>query len=323
MKIILRKAKVMEWISSIPGIFYIMIALLVLFSIVSKDFFSLGNFFNIIRQGSVLVIVALGMLVVITGGGIDLSVGALLGLTGTVVAYLLQIGVSLPISVILGIVTCSISGLISGLIISKGKIFPFIVTFGMLFMAQGISLGITKAGSIHIGNLPFIDFGSNLFGGVPAALWVMLFVIVIIAVILRLTLFGYYIYAIGFDIESAKAIGINVDLYIILKYVISGTLAGVAGIILASRVATGNALIGIGTEFEAIAAVVIGGTPITGGRGSIAGAIFGALVIIILRSGLTFLGISSELISVIIGISIMAAVVGAQLLYRGGLYEKS
>jgi ribose transport system permease protein len=303
-------------LSKIPGILYLTILFFIIFIIFSKEFISLGNIFDIIRQGSVLIIVSLGMLIVIIGGGIDLSVGALLGLTGTIIAYLLQRGFGLAIAITASIIACGVSGLVSGLFISKGRIFPFIATFGMLFMVQGVSLGITQGGSIHITNGTLIQFGSGNFLGAPPALWITLSVAILIALILRKTIFGFYSYAIGNDTESARSIGIRVDLYVIIGYVLSGVLASIAGVILASRVNTGSALIGIGAEFKAIAAVAIGGTPLTGGRGNVIGTILGALVITILSNGLTLMGFTPELTAVITGLSIMVAVVCAQLLYR-------
>ena len=139
---------------------------------------------------------------------------------------------------------------------------------------------------------------------------------------LKRTAFGRYIYSIGSDATSAGWMGIKVDFIRILVYVLSGTLAGIAGVVMASRVNTGNALIGQGTEFFAIASVVIGGTPITGGRGSLAGAVLGAFVITVLQNGLTLLGLSSQLTSAIVGITLMLGVIFAQLVYRGGLRGK-
>lgn len=311
-----KRLRIFDWFSETPGILYIFIGLIIVFSIFSPRFITLSNLFNIIRQGSVLVIVSLGMMLAIMSAGIDLSVGSLLGLTGVMVGYLLQRGLSLPLAIILAIGVCSICGLLSGLVIAKGGIFPFIVTFGMLFIAQGIGLGLTRGGSIHITNESFSNFGTGLFWGVPTALWITVFVIMIVVLLLKRTVFGVNIYAIGTNEIGARAIGIKVDLQKILVYVFSAALAGIAGIVLASRIVTGNAIIGIGMEFEAIAAVVIGGTPITGGRGSLAGTILGAAVIIILKNGFTLLGFPPEATAVVTGGTIMISVVIAQIIYR-------
>ena len=317
MKITTRN-KFLEYIRAVPSIGWILLGLLVLFIIVVPHFGSADNGFNLFRQGAVLIIVASGMMVTITSGGIDLAVGSLVGLAGVLVGYTLKQGYPWQVAVILGIAACSLAGLISGLIIAKGRIFPFVVTFGMLFIARSISLGIVQGGSIHIENSAFslVNEGSFLF--LPLPFWITLFVVLFILLLLKRTVFGRYIFSIGSDPLGATWMGINLDLNRIIVYVLSGTLAGIAGVVLASRVNTGNALLGQGLEFFAIAAVVIGGTPITGGRGSLAGAILGAMVIIVLQNGLSLLGLSSEIVSATVGVTLVIGVIFAQSVYRGG-----
>lgn len=310
--------KILRWLGVVPSITWILLGLLVVFFIIAPHFGTVDNVFNLIRQGAVLTIVAMGMMVAITSGGIDLAVGSLIGLAGAMIGYTINRGLSWPLAALTGISICSVAGLISGLIIAKGRIFPFVVTFGMLFMARSLSLGLSQGGSIHIGNEIFsmINGGSFLF--LPIPLWITFVLVLIVLFLMKRTVFGRYMFSIGSDATSASWMGIKVDLYRVLVYVLSGTMAGVAGTVLASRVNTGNALIGQGTEFLAIAAVVIGGTPITGGRGSLAGAILGALVITVLQNGLTMLGLSSEKISAIVGVTLMLGVILAQSVYRGG-----
>jgi ribose transport system permease protein len=312
---------VLKRLRALPSISYVLLAVVLLFSLLSRDFYTWTNVVNIIRQGTVLVIVSMGMMIVIVCAGIDLSVGAMLGLAGTVIAVLLQQGFSLAAAVPLSLLACCFCGLVAGVIVAKGRIFPFIVTFGMLFMVRSVSLGITQGGSVHIPNTSFIVFGNSTYLGVPAAFWITLVLVVLISVVMRRTSFGTHAYAIGINAENARALGIRVDATVIAAYIASAFLAAVAGIILASRVATGNALVGMGTEFEAVAAVVVGGTPITGGRGSLAGTVMGAIFITLLRNGMNLMGLPSQVVAVVIGVSIMAAVVGAQLLYRGAVLE--
>jgi ribose transport system permease protein len=314
--------KFLRFLGSVPSIGWILLGLVVLFIIIAPHFGSVDNGFNLFRQGAVLVIVATGMMVTITSGGIDLAVGSLVGLAGVIVGYTLRQGYPWPIAVLGAILACSMAGLISGLIIAKGRIFPFVVTFGMLFIARSISLGIVTGGSIHIENLSFSLINEGSFLYIPAPFWITLFIILFIFLLLRRTVFGRYIFSIGSDPQGASWMGINLDLYRILVYILSGTLAGIAGVVLASRVRTGNALLGQGLEFFAIAAVVIGGTPITGGRGSLAGAILGALVITVLQNGLTLLGLSSEIVSATVGVTLVLGVIFAQSVYRGGLRGK-
>lgn len=310
--------KVLLWLGVIPSITWILLLLLVVFITIAPYFGTLDNAYNLIRQGAVLAIVATGMMVAITSGGIDLAVGSFIGLAGTITGYAIREGMSWPLAMLLGISICGIAGLISGLIIAKGRIFPFVVTFGMLFMARSLSLGLSQGGSIHIGNETFSLINGGAFLFLPIPFWITLALILTVLFLLKRTVFGRYIFSIGSDATGAAWMGINVDLYRVLVYILSGTLAGIAGVVLASRVNTGNALIGQGTEFFAIAAVVIGGTPITGGRGSLAGAILGALVITVLQNGLSMLGLPSEKITAIVGVTLMLGVILAQSAYRGG-----
>ncbi len=306
-------------LEDVPSITWILLGMLIVFSIAVPNFGTLDNAANLVRQGAVLLIVSTGMMVTITSGGIDLAVGSFVGLAGTVVAYTLARGLDWWLAVLVGVLTCTLAGLISGLIIAKGRIFPFVVTFGMLFMARSIALGLTTGGSIHIdsASIAAINFSAPL--GLPMPLWITLALILIVFFLMRRTVLGRYVFAIGSDPTSAGWLGIKVDLCKVLVYVLSGTLAGIAGIVMASRVNTGNALIGQGTEFFAIAAVVIGGTPITGGRGTLTGAILGALVITVLQNGLSLLGLPSEVTSAIVGVTLMLGVILAQSVYRGGV----
>ncbi len=304
-------------LKSIPEIFWILVVELIIFSIISPHFASVENLFNLIRQSAVLVLVSMGMLFVITSGGIDLSVGSLIGLAGTITAFLSTIGTKWWLAVIIGVGVCGFAGLISGLIISKGKIFPYVVTFGMLFIVRSISLGFTQGGSIHIQDANINLINSGYFLSMPNPFWIILVFIIIGLVLMKRTVFGRYIFSIGSDITTASWMGIKIDVFRILVYFLSGILAGVAGVILASRVNTGNALIGQDTQFFAIAAVVIGGTPISGGRGKLMGAVLGALVVNSLQNGLTLLGFSSELTTTIVGVALMVGVIFAQIIYLG------
>ncbi len=318
----LRRSRLLEYTRDFPSITWILLGLILIFAVIVPHFATVDNAFNLIRQGAALAIVATGMMVVITSGGIDLAVGSMIGLSGTVIGFMMSKGLGWSTATLIGILACSLGGLISGLVISKGRIFPFVVTFGMLFIARSVSLGLSQGGSIHIGNPSFSLINNGHFLLLPTPFWITLVLVVFVLVLVKRTVLGRYIYAIGSDPVGAAWMGIRVDLYRVLVYILSGTLAGIAGAVLASRVNTGNALIGAGTEFFAIASVVIGGTPITGGWGSLPGAILGAILITVLQNGLTMLGFSSELTSAIVGVTLMLGVILAQLVYRGGLHGK-
>ena len=283
----------------------------------------MDNIYNIIRQGTVLSIVSIGMIIAIASAGIDLSVGSLVGLSGVLIAYLIKNGTNWVFAIFIGIFVCSLFGVISGLVISKGKIFPFVVTFGMLFIVRSISLGFTQGGSIHIESDIFSMINKGYFLFLPIPFWICLVLFIFMNFLMNRTVFGRYIFAIGIDSNAARWMGINVDLYKTFVYFLSAILAGIAGVVLASRVNTGNAMIGQDTQFFAVAAVVIGGTPITGGRGNLVGAVMGALVITILQNGLSLLGFSSELTSAIVGLTLMFGVIIAQLAYQGDVNDKN
>ncbi len=238
------------------------------------------------------------------------------------IAVSIRSGVSWPLAAVAGIAASVVCGLVSGLVVAKARIYPFVATLGMLYMSQSVSLGITQGGSIHIDNEGFAAIGHGQFAGLPISLWVTVVMVVLVAFLMRRTVFGRYVFAIGHDAVGARWMGIKVDLYKVLVYLLSSMMAGVAGVVLASRVVTGNALVGQGTEFDAIAAVVIGGTPLTGGSGSVLGTVIGALVIAILRNGLSLLGLASEVTSAITGVTLMLAVILAQAVYRGGSRAK-
>lgn len=311
-----------RWLRIIPPITWVLFGLLVVFSALASYFATASNVFNLIRQGAVLILVTMGMMVVVASGSIDLAVGSLVGLSGVVTAFILKRGLAWPLAVLIAVLTCSLAGLISGSIIAKGRIFPFVVTFGMLFIIRSLSLGISQRGSIHINNRNFSLINEGYLLHLPIPFWVTVVLILIVLFLLERTPFGRYVLSIGHDPTCASWMGINVDLYRVLTHILSATLAGVAGVLLASRLNTGNALVGEGTEFSAIAATVLGGTPLTGGQGNLAGAIIGALIITVLQNGLTMLGLTSEKISAIVGVVVMLGVIVAQSVYRGGLRER-
>ncbi len=315
--------KSLRFLRAVPSIGWILLGLILSFGIIAPHFGSIDNGFNLIRQGAVLVIVASVMMVTTTSGGIDLAVGSLVGLAGVIIGSLLKLGYPWYLAALAGVLAGSLAGLISGVIIAKGRIFPFVVTFGMLFIARSIALGLVNGGSIHIENPSYsmINDGSFLF--LPIPFWITLAIVLLILMLLKRTVFGRYVFSIGSDPVTASWMGIHVDLYRIIVYILSGTMAGIAGAVLSSRTNTGNALFGQGLEFFAIAAVVIGGTPITGGRGSLGGAILGALVITVLQNGLTMLGLSSEVVSATVGVTLVLGVIFAQSVQRGGLRAKS
>ena len=237
------------------------------------------NLLNVLRQNSMLGLVALGMTFVILTGGIDLSVGSILALAGVAAAYLAPYG---ALAAVLGaLATGTALGLINGVFIAKGRIQPFIVTLGMMIAARGLTLAITDEKSIRISSSQsdLAWLGRGDIAGLPVPILILLVAFAVGWSVLNYTRFGRHVYALGDNDEAARLLGLNIDRATIGVYAISGLLAGLAGVILAARLGAGNPVEGVGWELSAIAAVVVGGTLLTGGQGSAVSTLVGVLLL--------------------------------------------
>jgi ribose/xylose/arabinose/galactoside ABC-type transport system permease subunit len=244
-----------------------------------EAFLTPENLLNVLRQNSMLGIVALGMTFVILTGGIDLSVGSLLAVAGVIAANLADRG--LAVAIIAAVAATTVLGLINGLVIAKARIQPFIVTLGMMIAARGIALAVTNEQNVRIPATAtdFAWLGQGMIGFLPVPILILIIVFVIGWLILNYTRFGRHVFALGDNDEAARLMGLNIDRVTILVYTISGLLAGLAGVILASRLYTGSPTEGVGRELDAIAAVVVGGTLLTGGKGSVVSTLYGVLLL--------------------------------------------
>jgi ribose transport system permease protein len=245
-----------------------------------EAFLTPENLLNVLRQNSMLGIIALGMTFVILTGGIDLSVGSLLAVAGVIAANLADRG--LVIALIAAVAATTVLGLINGVVIAKARIQPFIVTLGMMIAARGIALAVTNEQNVRIPATAteFAWLGQGLIAGfLPVPILILLIVFAIGWLILNYTRFGRHVFALGDNDEAARLMGLNIDRVTILVYTISGLLAGLAGVILASRLYTGSPTEGVGRELDAIAAVVVGGTLLTGGKGSVVSTLYGVLLL--------------------------------------------
>ncbi|AHV97647.1 ABC transporter permease [Paenibacillus sabinae] len=285
-----------------------LILLFVLMSILSGDFLSVDNLLNVFRQSAVLMIMAVAMTFVIITGGIDLSVGSQIAVSGVVVAGMIASGVPVPLAVLITVMVGGIIGLGIGSAISLQKIPPFIVTLAMLTILSGVAFVYTKGTPIVINNPQFRFLGRGYLGSIPIPIIIMVVVVVLGHILLTHTRFGRYVYAIGDNEETARLCGINVRLVKIGVYVLSGAVTALAGVLLASRLSTGSPNSGTGSELDAIAAVVLGGTNLFGGEGKITGTIMGVLIIAFLNNGLNLLNVSSYNQMLIKGLVILLAV---------------
>jgi ribose transport system permease protein len=237
------------------------------------------NVVNVLRQNSMLGLVALGMTFVILTGGIDLSVGALLAVAGIVAASLVDEGTALAVAG--GIGAAALLGVVNGLLITKARIQPFIVTLAMLIAARGAALAFTAEASVQVDAAArgFTWLGRGTLGPLPVPVLIFALAYALAWTALRYTRFGRYVYAVGDNEEAARLMGLRVDRVLIATYALSGALAGLAGIILAARLGAGQPVAGTGWELDAIAAVVVGGTLLTGGQGGVGSTLIGVLLL--------------------------------------------
>jgi ribose/xylose/arabinose/galactoside ABC-type transport system permease subunit len=259
------------------GALVMLVVVCVLGFIRYEAFLTPENLLNVVRQNSMLGLVALGMTFVILTGGIDLSVGALLAVAGVIAANLADRG--LAIALIAAVAATAILGLINGLVIAKARIQPFIVTLAMMIAARGLALTATGEQTVRISNEAFTWLGRGSIGFLPVPIVILLVAFAIGWLILNQTRFGRNVFAVGDNDEAARLMGLNISRVTIAVYAISGALAGFAGVMLASRLGAGQPVAGTGYELDAIAAVVIGGTLLTGGQGSVLSTLVGVLLL--------------------------------------------
>lgn len=285
-----------------------LILLCIVISALSPVFLSPNNLINVIMQSSINACIAIGITFVILTGGIDLSVGSILALSGVVMATSLKAGHPILLSMIIGLAIGVVSGLINGFLITKGKLPPFIATLGMMSIARGVALVYTNGRPVSGFSKEFRWFGTGDVFGIPSQIIITIVLYSIAFYILKYTRLGRYTYAIGGNEEATRLSGINVNRYKMVIYSISGLMSGVGAIILTARLNSAQPIAGIMYELDAIAATVIGGTSTVGGEGKIWGTLVGALIMGVLRNGLNILNVSSYLQQVIIGGVIVAAV---------------
>ena len=298
------------------------ILLFIVFSITAPYFFTLRSILSLALQTSAVTIMGIGVTFAIISGGIDLSIGSVVAFTGTVAVMAAIAGVPLWISLVIGLLVGVVLGLINGLLITKWNLPPFIATLGTSFVVRGVALTITNAnawpapeGFGDLGNGSILGTGQQ-FPGIPYPVLIMIAVALICHFILSETLQGRHTYAVGSNAEAARVSGINVHQVKIINYIICALLAGLVGIILASRMLTSQPNSAIGYEMNAIASAVIGGTSLMGGRGTVGGTVIGSFIIGILTVGLTMQGANYFMQQIVIGLVLVGAVEFDQLRSR-------
>ena len=277
-------------------------------SVATDSFLSTKNMLQVLRQICINGLLAFGMTFVLIIGGIDLTVGSVVAISGVSVVIMLNSGVPLPVALVVALLLGAIVGLLNGGIIALTGMPPFIVTLSLQGTIRGIAYVITDGRSVSCDNAVFNAIGNGYLFGIPIPIYIVAFVMIVISILLYYTRFGRRMYAVGGNITAAGFSGIHVKKIMVQVYVLSGVLSALAGIILASRMYSGQPASGQAYESDAIAAAVLGGTSFNGGIGTVGGTLIGALVIGFLTNGLNLLHISSYVQMIIKGLVIIGAV---------------
>ncbi len=293
------------------GSFIALILLVIVISAISPDFRTVNNFLSLLRQSAINGLIAFGMTCIILTGGIDLSVGSILALTSIICAHTIKLGLPAPLAMITALIFGIILGTISGLMVTKSRLQPFIATLITMTGYRGLTMIISGGKPIsRLGNNVILNqIGKGYFLGIPIPVWILLIFFALFLFILKKTVLGREIYATGSNAKAAELAGININKIKLMVYAVSGFMSALSGLILVSRLGSAQPTLGSGYELDAIAAVALGGTSMTGGRGKITGTLIGILIIAVLNNGLNIIGVSSYYQDVVKALVIFLAVV--------------
>lgn len=290
------------------GMAVVLVLLVLLMAAIAPNFLTLGNFFNVTREVSVNAILAAGVTFVILTAGIDLSVGSALGVTGVSAVWLSVHGWPAPAALVAALALGALVGLVNGFLVAKWKLAPFIVTLAALTYLRGLAYVFTDGRPLNAPDLGFAILGQGAVANVPIPVLVMVVVYAAAWFLLHRTVFGRHVYSVGDNAEAARLSGVPVTRVLMKAYVISGLCAAIAGLLFSARLQSGEPTGGEGYELNAIAAVVLGGTSLMGGRGSILGTLIGAMIIGVLANGLVLMNVPFFYQLVVQGVVIVIAV---------------
>jgi ribose/xylose/arabinose/galactoside ABC-type transport system permease subunit len=296
------------------GLWFVFLGLLIIATLLSPRFASYRNLMNVLRQVSILGVLAVGMTYVILTGGIDLSVGGIMAFSCVLVPVVAPfVNLSIPLIIIVCVVSGGFLGLITGTLVSFGRLQPFIATLGMSAVAEGLGFILSDGRPIILSDLRWSTFGSSYTLGLPNLAIVFLIIVLVGQFILHKTVYGVYVYAIGVNEEALRLSGVNTRKVKLIAYILSGALAAVGGLMMTARINVGDPGVGAGYSLDVIAAVVVGGTRMGGGYGSVLNTLLGAAIIGVLNNIFNLMGISPYPQMVFKGIIIIAAVLFEQL----------
>jgi ribose transport system permease protein len=293
------------------GTFIGLVLVAVIFGVlVGQQFFSPANIELMARQAAIVCMAALGMTVVIAAGGIDLSVGSMVALTTVVIALMLRADATPMVAAFAGVAVTALCGLLNGVLITQLRVVPFIVTLGTMLIVRGAAKGLADERRIEapitwLNDLLRTNTGSALM---PAGIWLVIFFALIVAGVLRYTRFGRHVFAIGSNERMARLCGVAITRTKIAVYTLSAALAGLAGLLMFSKLSVGDSTVGVGLELDVIAAVIIGGGSLSGGRGTVLGTTIGAAIMTIIQIGCTQKGLANWVQQIVTGSIIIVAV---------------
>ncbi|MBB1503058.1 ribose ABC transporter permease [Propioniciclava sp. MC1683] len=290
------------------GILAVLVLLIIFMLFAAPNFGTVDNILNIARSISINAIIAAGMTFVILSAGIDLSVGSTVAVSGVSAVLAAVAGAPAVVAILVGVIAGAIAGLVNGVLVAYLSLAPFIVTLGLMTFLRGLAYTMTEGQPIVDSSLNFRDLGNGYIAGIPAPVIVMVVIYAVCWFVLERTKYGRHVYAVGGNPEAARLAGIRVKRVLTSVYVIGGALAGLAGVIFAARVVSAQPTAGNGYELDAIAAVVLGGTSLFGGKGRIVGTLIGSVILGVLTTGLILMNVQFFTQLLVKGIVIILAV---------------
>ena len=310
-----------KWLNRFGAILGLLLVYLFFAALAPESFSSLRNLETIARQTAIVGIAALGMTLVIISAGIDLSVGSIIALTTVVIAWCLEAGFNPLLAALAGILMAALCGSLNGFLITRLQVVPFIVTLGTLLLVRGVAKGMAHEQKIDAPLSWLTELLAILPPGrrwllFPPGVWLMILLAILVAAMLKYTRLGRHIFAVGSNERTARLCGIHINRVKLLVYSISAAFAGVAGVMQFSRLTVGDPTVAVGLELDVIAAVVIGGGSLSGGEGSILGSLIGALIMTVIRSGCSQMGLPNWVQEIITGVIIVLAVALDRMRHR-------
>lgn len=304
----MNKLALRQQIKAYPPVVWMLLCIVLVFSFTGKNFFSMGNLINITKQASPFLILAIGETMVILIGGIDLSIGYVMGFCGVVIAMLMNLGVPILVAILIGILIGGICGFLNGFLVSTFKIPYFIVTYGVGNMVYGFGSLITGGVSQPALDRGFRFVADGKLAGMPVVLLLAVCIFLVVRFLIKKTSYGRNMYGLGGNREALFLAGVNTRKAEIIVFTVAGLLAGIAGVIFAARSASGHPSYGVGWEFDSVAATIIGGNSFSEGKGNINKTVLGVLFIQILKTGLNISGVAPQAQSFLIGLIVVIAI---------------